>query len=100
MIDERKPAQVLEEEHHRSTARRRLLERAVDRIREGMTAHAVKDLICAVEMLNDSEDRVMRLHAECYAMIQETRKVLALDASLRPVVIRIAPTEQSGEESR
>jgi hypothetical protein len=38
---------------------------------------------------------VMQLHAECVSMVEHAGKILALDASLRPVVIHMATDSPS-----
>lgn len=78
--------QVLDEEYRRSIERQRHLRAAKRELDDGFVAEAMTDLIRVVEMLSASEERVMRLHAECFAMLEHAGKILALDASLRPVV--------------
>jgi predicted house-cleaning noncanonical NTP pyrophosphatase (MazG superfamily) len=82
---------ALLEEHHRAHVRQRLLEDVKEALRDGRVVDAVDDLIRVVEMLSDSEERVMRLHAECVAILEHGQKILALDQSLRPVIIKIEP---------
>ncbi len=90
---------VLAEEYHRSEMRRDLLHRAKRELADGFLAEAIHDLLHAVEMLSNSEERVMRLHAECYSMIEHAGKILALDAMKRPVVIQLdGPSERHGED--
>ncbi len=81
--------QVLEEEYGRSIERQRYLHAAKRELEDGFVAEAVTDLIRVVELLSASEELVMRLHAECFAMVEHAGKILALDASLRPTIIKL-----------
>ena len=82
--------QVLEEQYHRSLIRQKLLHGAKRELEDGFVSEAVSDLLRVVEMLSDSEERVMRLHAECFAMLEQASKILELDAMRRPVVIHMS----------
>jgi hypothetical protein len=90
---------LLEELYHRSLIRQKLLHGAKRELEDGSVSEAVSDLLCVVEMLSDSEERVMRLHAECFAMLEQAGKILELDAKLRPVVVHVdAPVPSPSEE--
>lgn len=91
---------VLDEEHHRSIERQRFLHHAKRELDDGFIMEAMTDLIHVVELLSASEDRVMRLHAECFAMLEHAGKILALDASLRPVVVKLETEMPDGSEER
>jgi hypothetical protein len=91
--------EVLEEEYALMRARHELLHHAKQELRDGFVAEAVYDLISVVRMLSDSEERVMRLHAECAAMLKQAGKILELDAMRRPVVIQLA-TDSPSEEPK
>jgi hypothetical protein len=77
-------------------ARRELLDSARRELQDGFLAEAIGDLLQCVRPLSHAEETVMQVHAECVAMIESSRKVLELDASLRPVQILI-PKEQNDE---
>lgn len=81
--------QVLNEEHGRLMHRRRLLERAKDMVCTADFGEAIDMVVLALESVTDSEERVLRVHAECVAMLEQAGRILALDASLRPSVIML-----------
>ncbi len=81
------PKQFFEEECGRGRERARLLMMVRERLDRGDTVYAIGTLALIVEMLSASEDRVIRLHAECLAMVEHAGKILALDAARRPIII-------------
>ena len=83
---------VLEEEYRRNIERQRLLRKVRIDLEDGNVAEAVDVLAHVVEMLSASEERVMRLHAECYAMIEHAGRVLQLHEMSRHVVIQQGAT--------
>lgn len=95
---------VLEEEYQRSIARQKVIHQAKEHLRryrfEGPDPNvlydAMIDIVRVVDMLSASEERTMRLHAECHAMLEQGAKILTLDASLRPVIVKV--TEGPGED--
>lgn len=91
---------VLYEEHHRSIERQRFMHHAKRELDDGFIMEAMTDLIHVVELLSASEDRVMRLHAECFAMLEHAGKILALDASLRPVIVKLETEMPDGGKER
>ncbi len=102
MAEERSKAPLsLQEETYFAQARRHHLEAAQECLnRYGREApdpdilfDALLELKAVVEMLSTGEERVIRLHAECVAMIEQAGKILALDASLRPVIVKVEGVE-------
>jgi hypothetical protein len=91
--------QVLEEEYHRNIARQRVIHQAREALRAGDLSEAVINILRVVEMLSASEERVMRLHAECHAMVEHAGKILELDATLRPVIIQL-PSDSPGTQEK
>lgn len=85
--------EVFEEEYQRSIARQRIIHQCKERLRDGDVAEAVVDLVRVVEMLSASEERVMRLHAECFAMIEHAGRVLQLHERAKPIVVKLENPE-------
>lgn len=86
----------LEEEHVRSLARRRSIERLRENLRRSNrhnldfdAREAVETLYDIVTSLSDAEDRVLQLHQQCCSMLEQGMKILELDAMRRPVVLQI-----------
>ena len=71
--------------------RRRVLDEARMYINAGETDKALMALLDFCERVQRFDEATTRLHRECLAMVEQSRKVLELDASRRPVVIKIGP---------
>lgn len=85
---------ILQEEYTRSIARAQLLTDARERLRRGDLDGALYNVLHVVDMLSDAENRILRVHAECVSILEQGRKILELDASLRPVIVKLdGPTE-------
>jgi hypothetical protein len=87
MMSAKGAAAVLEEEYERSIARQRTIWEAKEAIRKGDLATADVYILRAVEMLSASEDRVMRLHAECVSMLEHAGRILTHYEATRPLVV-------------
>lgn len=94
--------EVLAEEYDRSLVRQEYLEKIRKSLEGSDHEGALIYIHRVLQVLSHSEDRVMRLHAECVAMLEQAGKILELDASLRPVIVNIerAAEHQSVEQEK
>lgn len=91
--------QRLEELRHQAMDRRRLLERAERHLIAGDFLLAIDDIVSTVKMLSHAEETVMELHTECFAMIEQSRKILELDAARRPLIVQLETPSGNGDHN-
>lgn len=69
--------------------RRRHIDRARDLLNEDDLKGAVIYVLNCLEHVQQCDERVIRLHAECISLIEYSIKVLQLHESSKPIVIKL-----------